>query len=44
MAHFRLLANGHYRADIRLKGIVKNKTFPNQILAQVWADKIEQKY
>jgi integrase len=42
MAHFRLLANGHYRADIRLKGIVKNKTFPNQILAQVWADKIEQ--
>ena len=42
MAHFRLLANSHYRADIRMKGIVKNKTFPNQILAQVWADKIEQ--
>ena len=42
MAHFRLLANGHYRADIRMKGIVKNKTFPNQLLAQVWADKIEQ--
>ena len=42
MAHFRLLANNYYRADIRMKGIVKNKTFPNQILAQVWADKIEQ--
>ena len=42
MAHFRLLANSHYRADIRMKGIFKNKTFPNQILAQVWADKIEQ--
>ena len=42
MAHFRLLANSHYRADIRMKGIVKNKTFPNQILAQVWSDKIEK--
>ena len=42
MAYFRALANGHYRADIRMKGIVKNKTFPSHSLAQVWADKIEQ--
>ena len=41
MAYFRALANGHYRADIRMKGIFKNKTFPSQSLAQVWADKIE---
>jgi hypothetical protein len=36
------LANGHYRADVRMKGITKNKTFPSQSLAQTWADKIER--
>ena len=41
MAYFRALAKGHYRADIRMKGILKNKTFPSQSLAQVWVDKIE---
>ncbi len=41
MAYLRALANGRYRADIRMKGIVKNKTFSTQILAQAWADKIE---
>ncbi|MDD2661965.1 MAG: site-specific integrase [Methylococcales bacterium] len=41
MAYIRPLANGHYRADVRMKGIVKNKTFPSQLLAQTWADKIE---
>ena len=41
MAYLRVLANGHYRADVRMKGIVKNKTFPSQSLAQIWADKIE---
>jgi hypothetical protein len=41
MAYIRSLANGNYRADVRMKGIVKNKTFPSQVLAQAWADKIE---
>jgi len=41
MAYLRTLANGHVRADVRMKGIVKNKTFPSQALAQTWADKIE---
>ena len=41
MAYLRTLANGHFRADVRMKGIVKNKTFPSQSLAQAWADKIE---
>jgi hypothetical protein len=35
MAYFRALAKGHYRADIRMKGILKN-TFPSQAIAQVW--------
>jgi hypothetical protein len=38
MAYIRPLANNHFRADVRMKGIVKNKTFPTQILAQAWAD------
>jgi site-specific recombinase XerD len=41
MAYLRVLANGHYRADVRMKGIIKNKTFPSESLAQIWADKIE---
>jgi integrase len=41
MAYFRTLANGHFRADVRMKGIVKNKTFPSQSLAQTWADNLE---
>lgn len=41
MAYIRPLANNNFRADVRMKGIVKNKTFPSQILAQAWADKIE---
>lgn len=41
MAYIRALANGHYRADVRMKGIVKNKTFPSQSLAQIWADNLE---
>ena len=41
MAYIRPLANGNYRADVRMKGIVKNKTFPSQALAQAWADKFE---
>jgi hypothetical protein len=44
MAYFRALANGHYRADIRMKGIVKNKTFPSHSLAQVWAEKYAAHY
>lgn len=41
MAYLRALANGHYRADVRMKGIIKNKTFSSQLLAQTWADKLE---
>ena len=41
MAYIRPLANGNFRADVRMKGIVKNKTFSSEPLAQAWADKIE---
>ena len=41
MAYIRPLANGNFRADVRMKGIVKNKTFPSEPLAQAWAGKIE---
>jgi hypothetical protein len=41
MAYIRTLSNGNFRADVRLKGINKNKTFPSQSLAQAWANKIE---
>jgi hypothetical protein len=41
MAYIRTLANGNYRADVRMKGIVKNKTFLSQSLAQIWPNKIE---
>jgi integrase len=41
MAYFRTLASGRVRADVRMKGIIKNKTFPSQSLAQTWADNIE---
>jgi hypothetical protein len=44
MAYFRALANCHYRADIGMKGIVKNKTFPSHSLAQVWAEKYAAHY
>ncbi|MFI3222913.1 MAG: hypothetical protein QX191_07745, partial [Methylococcaceae bacterium] len=42
MAFIRTLSSGKFRADIRMKGILKNKTFPTLLLAQAWADKIEQ--
>jgi integrase len=42
MAYIRTLANGNFRADVRIKGIVKNKTFPTQKLALAWANKTEQ--
>ena len=41
MAYLKTLENGDFRADFRMKGIIKNKTFPSQSLAQAWADKIE---
>ncbi|HEY8037945.1 MAG TPA: site-specific integrase [Methylobacter sp.] len=41
MAYIRPLANGNCRADVRMKGIAKNKTFLSHSLAQAWADKIE---
>ncbi len=42
MAYIRPLANGNFRADVRMKGIIKNKTFPSQKLAQTWADNTER--
>ncbi|MDD2660281.1 MAG: site-specific integrase [Methylococcales bacterium] len=41
MAYIRPLANGNFRADVRMKGIVKNKTFTSETLANTWATKIE---
>lgn len=41
MAYIRPLANGNFRADVRMKGIVKNKTFSSETFAQAWANKIE---
>jgi len=40
MAYIRPLVNGNFRADVRMKGIVKNKTFPTLPLAETWAEKI----
>jgi len=37
MAYIRPLANGNFRADVRMKGIVKNKTFPTEVLAKLAA-------
>jgi hypothetical protein len=41
MAYIRPLTNGNFRAFFSLKGIVKNKTFPTESLAQAWAETIE---
>lgn len=41
MAYIRSLVNGNFRADVRMKGIVKNKTFSSESIAQAWAEKIE---
>jgi len=37
MAYIRPLKNGNFRADIRMKGVTKNKTFPTEKLAEAWA-------
>ncbi|OQK17241.1 hypothetical protein AU255_04945 [Methyloprofundus sedimenti] len=41
MAYIRPLKNGNFRADIRMKGITKNKTFPSKLLAEAWASATE---
>lgn len=41
MAHIRSLSSGNFRADVRMKGILKNKTFPTASAAQEWAEKLE---
>lgn len=41
MAYIRSLKNGNFRADVRMQGVFKNKTFPRAELAQAWATKIE---
>lgn len=42
MAYIRPLKNGNFRADVRMKGIIKNKTFPSRQLAEDWATTLEQ--
>jgi integrase len=42
MAYIRPLANGNFRADIRMQGLTKNKTFASRALAEAWADKMER--
>lgn len=41
MAYIRPLANGKFRADVRLQGLTKNKTFPSRTLAEAWAAQME---
>lgn len=43
MAYIRTLKNGNFRADVRMKGIIKNKTFPSYLFAKEWANKIEHR-
>jgi hypothetical protein len=42
MAYIRPLANGNFRADVRLQGLTKNKTFPSRALAEAWAAQMER--
>ena len=41
MAYIRSLKNGSFRADVRMKGIIKNKTFLSMGQAKVWAVRVE---
>jgi len=41
MAYIRPLKNGSFRADVRMKGILKNKTFKSKELAVTWANTVE---
>ena len=41
MAYIRPLPNGNFRADVRMKGLTKNKTFPTEKLAKDWAENLE---
>jgi integrase len=41
MAYIRPLANGNFRADVRLQGLTKNKTFPSRAQAAAWAAQME---
>jgi integrase len=42
MAYIRPLANGNFRADIRMQGLTKNKTFASRALAEAWAAQMER--
>jgi hypothetical protein len=42
MIYIRPLKNSNFRADVRMKGIVKNKTFPSRQPADAWATTLEQ--
>jgi hypothetical protein len=42
MAYIRPLANGKFRADVRLQGLTKNKTFPSRALAEAWSAQMER--
>jgi integrase len=41
MAYIRPLTNGKFRADVRLQGLTKNKTFPSRAQAEAWAAQME---
>ncbi len=43
MAHIRNNSSGTFRADIRLKNVTINKTFPSRLKAQQWALETEDK-
>jgi len=40
MAYILPLKTGNFRADVRMKGIIKNKTFPSILLAEGWANTV----
>ena len=40
--YIRSFKNGTFRADVRLKGVTKVKTFPTKALAQEWGEQLEE--
>ncbi len=42
MAYIKPLKSGSFRADIRRKGIIKNKIFHTRLLAEQWAKTIDK--
>ena len=40
--YIRSFKNGTFRADVRLKGVTKVKTFPTKASAQEWGEQLEE--